>query len=252
MTFNIRNLPGLLQYEDALKLQEQAVEAVLNGGPQVAFFLEHPPIFTLGSGANAQTELLNPGDIPTVETGRGGKTTYHGPGQRVVYIIRDLRHRRDIRAHITDLQNWLITSLADLGVQAHTTDDVGVWVGGQGGIVPLGSSRHCEEPSPACRTATKQSPHDKPNRAEGVIASEARQSFATLSQPAKIAAIGVRVRKWVSFHGIALNVNPNLTHYQRIIPCGLNLPVTSLHALGNGATMQQVDEALANNLPRLA
>lgn len=204
------------------------MEEVLNGGQQVAFFLEHPPIFTLGSGADAKTELLNPGDIPTIETGRGGKTTYHGPGQRVVYVIRDLRHRKDIRAHIADLQNWLITSLSDLGVPAHTTDDVGVWVGGkgrggQGGVAPL----------------------------DGAAVIPAKAGIASL-QPAKIAAIGVRVRKWVAFHGIALNVEPDLSAYKRIIPCGLNLPVTSLRQLGVSATMQQVDEALAKNLPRLA
>lgn len=210
----IHHLPGLTQYSEALNLQEQAVEDVLNGGEQVAFFLEHPPIFTLGSGADAQTELLNPGDIPTIQTSRGGKITYHGPGQRVVYVVRDLRHRKDIRAHITDLQNWLIQSLADLGVQAHTTDDVGVWT---------------DLPTETLKPNTY---HLKPS--------------------AKLAAIGVRVRKWVAFHGIALNVNPDLSPYNRIIPCGLNLPVTSLQALGSSATMQQVDEALIKNLPALA
>lgn len=179
------------------------MEDVLSGGGQRVIFLEHPPVFTLGSGADAATELLETGSIPTVETGRGGKTTYHGPGQRVAYVIRDLRTRKDIRAHIHDLQNWLIASLADLGVKAHTTDDVGVWV-------------------------------------------------STPQGDAKIAAIGVRVRKWVAFHGIALNVEPDLSAYKRIVPCGLNLPVTSLRALGIGATMQQVDGALAKNLPRLA
>lgn len=195
----------LTPYAEALKLQEDAVAEVLAGGPERAYFVEHPPCFTTGSSASP-SELLNVGDIPVIPTGRGGKTTYHGPGQRVVYVIKDLRQSKDLRAYIASLQQWLISSLAELGVEAFTTDDVGVWV----------------------------------EQAAG-----SRQQGA-----GKIAAIGVRVHKWVAYHGVALNVNPDLTAYQRIIPCGLAKPVTSLHALGVKATMQEVDEVLVKTLAR--
>ena len=200
-SIQISHWPGLTPYQTGLARQAEAVESVLNGGPEHAFFLEHSPVFTTGTSASP-SELLKTGDIPVVATGRGGKTTYHGPGQRVVYLTLDLAQRdRDLRAYVKSLQDWLIASLADLGVQAHTTDDVGVWVN-------------------------------------------------TLAGEAKIAAIGVRVRKWVTFHGIALNVNPSLSAYDRIVPCGLHKPVTSLHALGKPLSMAEVDAALAATLPR--
>jgi lipoyl(octanoyl) transferase len=221
---HISHIPGLTQYDDALALQLQALEDVAKGGQEQAIFLEHPPVFTTGTSASP-SELLQPGDIPVIPTGRGGKTTYHGPGQRVVYLILDLNRRdRDLRAYIASLQSWLIAALADLGVPAHSTDDVGVWVGGQGGKAPLDGA--------------------------AVIPAEAGIAYLP-STEAKIAAIGVRVRKWVAFHGIALNVNPDLAAYSRIVPCGLAKPVTSLHALGVKATMEQVDAALTANLASL-
>lgn len=203
----IQHWPGLTPYQEALERQQSAVEALLNGtGPEIAFFLEHPPMFTTGSSAQA-SEILNPGPIPIIPTGRGGKTTYHGPGQRVVYLITDLRQSKDLRAYIKSLQNWLISSLADLNIEAFTTDDIGIWV---------------NQPNTEYRT---------PN-----------------TEPAKLAAIGIRVRKWVAFHGIALNVNPDLSAYQRIIPCGLSKPVTSMAALGQPYSLADVDTALIKRL----
>lgn len=204
---DIKPLPSLTPYAEALALQEAAVAEVLAGGPERAYFVEHPPCFTTGTGA-MPSELLDVGGIPVIPTGRGGKTTYHGPGQRVVYVIKDLRETRDLRAHITNLQQWLIASLAELGVEAFATDDVGVWV----------------------------------RQAAGGRQQEAGE------KDSKIAAIGVRVRKWVAYHGIALNVNPDMTAYSRIVPCGLTKPVTSLAALGCGVSMADVDKALVRNL----
>ncbi|HEX2858731.1 MAG TPA: lipoyl(octanoyl) transferase LipB [Alphaproteobacteria bacterium] len=171
---------------------EETLADVLAGGPEKVIFCEHAPVFTAGSSAEAG-EVLNPGDIPVLTTGRGGKTTYHGPGQRVVYLVVRLEDR-DIRAYIKRLQMWMVAVLADLGVKGEITDDVGVWVG-----------------------------------------------------EAKIAAIGVRVRKWVAYHGVALNVAPDLGAYARIRPCGLDKPVTSLAALGVVADMEAVDALLVKH-----
>ena len=169
---------------------------VLAGGREKLFFVEHAPVYTAGSSA-VDADYLGVNQIPVIKTGRGGKLTYHGPGQRVVYPIIDLRKRgRDLRQYISALQNWLIESLGEFGIDAYTTDDVGVWV----------STHRGEE---------------------------------------KIAAIGVRVRKWIAFHGIALNVHPNLEHFKGIIPCGIqNKSVTSMAALGVDVGMAEVDRVL--------
>ncbi|MFZ2586938.1 MAG: lipoyl(octanoyl) transferase [Alphaproteobacteria bacterium] len=207
-------------YAEALALQEAAVAEVLAGGRERAYFVEHPPCFTTGTGA-MPSELLDVGGIPVIPTGRGGKTTYHGPGQRVVYVIKDLRETRDLREHIANLQQWLIASLRELGVEGFATDDVGVWV--KAGL--------------------------QDDRVTGL--QDDRVTGLQERDFAKIAAIGVRVRKWVAYHGIALNVNPDLTAYNRIVPCGLAKPVTSLAVLGCTASMADVDKALFNNLGRL-
>lgn len=205
----IVHLPGLTPYPAALELQQQAVQRVLAGGPETLFLLEHEPVFTVGSSGDATREVLDAGDIPVLPTGRGGKVTYHGPGQLVAYVIRDLRQSRDLRGHVADLQRWLIASLAELKVNAFTTDDVGVWV-----------------TSPSSNTPPR--PH------------------------AKVAAIGVRVHKWVAFHGVALNVAPDLAAFQRIVPCGLvGKPVTSLAQLGVDASVPQVAALLVAHLATL-
>ncbi len=198
--------PGRTPYPAALAQMDADVAAVLNGGPEQLIFCEHEPVFTTGTGGDAAREVLAAGDIPVFPTGRGGKTTYHGPGQRVVYPIINLaaRDMQDLKAYIAALQNVVIGALEDLGVQgsAKTGDELGVWV-------------------------------------------------ATPSGDAKIAAFGVRVRRWVAFHGLALNVNPNMEHFARIMPCGLTKPVTSLHALGRACPMEEVDEALLQSWQRV-
>ncbi|PIZ31478.1 MAG: lipoate-protein ligase B [Alphaproteobacteria bacterium CG_4_10_14_0_8_um_filter_53_9] len=169
----IERWAGLTPYPEAVRLMEAAVADVLAGGTERIFICEHPPVFTVGSSGDTKTDILDAGDIPVVETGRGGKITAHGPGQLVVYPILDLSRRgKDLRAYVRTLQESVLEVLADFGIDGRLTDDVGVWVGDD---------------------ASSQ----------------------------KIAAVGVRVRRWVSYHGFALNVTNDLDVYKRIIPCGL-------------------------------
>jgi lipoyl(octanoyl) transferase len=185
-------------YEEALAFMEQRAAAVRDGtARECIWLLEHPALFTAGTSAHP-TELFNPQHFPVYEAGRGGRYTYHGPGQRVGYVMLDLDKRgRDIRAFVQALEGWMIEALADLGVSAHLADGrIGIWVG------------------------------------EG--ASEA-----------KIGALGVRVKRWVTLHGFALNVAPDLSHFSGIVPCGIaEFGVASLASLGKQMPMERVDAAL--------
>ena len=180
-------------YEAAVEAMDARVAAILDGsGPEAVWLLEHPHLYTAGTSA-APEELIQPSRFPVFRTGRGGRFTYHGPGQRVAYVMLDLSVRgRDVRAFVHALENWLMATLARLGVEGKAHDgQIGVFVG-----------------------------------------------------EAKIASIGIRIRHWVSFHGVSLNVDPDLTHFAGIVPCGLTSPVTSLAALGINADMPRVDAAL--------
>jgi lipoyl(octanoyl) transferase len=193
--------PGLTPYEESLAEMERRAAAVRAGeAPELVWLLEHPPLFTAGTSA-ADEELLNPMQFPVHEAGRGGRYTYHGPGQRVGYIVLDLEKRgRDIRCFVHSLEGWLIAALADLGVAARREPGrIGLWVGS-------GASE------------------------------------------AKIAAIGVRVRCWVTLHGFSVNVAPDLAHFAGIVPCGISeYGVTSLDALGLTADLAALDAVLASN-----
>ncbi len=190
-------------YPEAVEAMERRVAAIRKGdGREMAWLLEHPPIFTAGASAR-QEELISAGAFPVYATGRGGRHTYHGPGQRVVYVMLDIRRRDpDIRAYVRNLEEWLIKTLARFGLGAERRKgSVGIWVVSGAGDAP---ANEC-----------------------------------------KIAAIGVRVRQGVSYHGVSINVDPNLDHYAGIVPCGIkDFGVTSLAELGIGATMAEVDEAL--------
>jgi lipoyl(octanoyl) transferase len=186
-------------YADALLQMEARVAAIHDGSAgELVWLLEHPPIYTAGVSA-APDELLAPARFPVHRTGRGGRYTYHGPGQRVGYAMMDLRRRgQDVRAYVHGLEDWVIGALGEFGVTGERrTGRIGIWV-----VLPNG-------------------------------------------EEAKIAAIGVRVRRWIAFHGIALNVAPDLSHFEGIVPCGLaGYGVTSLEALGVTASMDAVDAAL--------
>lgn len=189
--------PGLSTYPDALARMAARVEAIQQGKEgELGWLVEHPPLYTLGTSAKA-SDVLG-GAIPSYETGRGGQVTYHGPGQRVVYLMMDLNKRcKDLRAYVKQLESWIILTLGEFGIDSFTRDGrIGVWV----------------------------------NTAKG---------------EAKIAALGVRVQKWVTSHGIAINVHPDLSHYAGIIPCGIReFGVTSMKALGHDSGLEAVDSAL--------
>jgi len=189
---------GLTPYLEAVAAMEARVEDIIAGrAGELVWLVEHPPLYTAGTSANAADLLSN--DFPLYQTGRGGQITYHGNGQRVVYVLLDLKRRNamDIRAFVQNLEKWLIATLAEFGIAGFTREGrVGVWV----------DDKACEK---------------------------------------KIAALGIRVRRWVTFHGVALNVNPNLAHYAGIVPCGIRgFGVTSMHALGVPASMNEVDAVL--------
>lgn len=198
---------GLTDYAVALAFMEQRVAEIARGeAPETVWLVEHPPLYTSGTSAN-QTDLIEPDRFPVYDTGRGGEYTYHGPGQRVAYVMLDLKRRRqDVRAFVASLEAWVIGTLNRFNVTGERREDrVGVWV-------------------------------KRPEKASTVAGQVAED---------KIAAIGIRLRKWVSFHGVSINVEPELEHYQGIVPCGIQTHgVTSLVDLGLPVTMADLDVAL--------
>ena len=197
----------LQDYAEALAWQEARVAAIRAGeADECVWLLEHPPLLTAGTSTREE-DLLEPGRFPVHEAGRGGQYTYHGPGQRVAYAMLDLNRRgRDVRAYVNKLEEWVIRALAEFGVTGERRSDrVGVWV-----VRP-----------------------EKPPGPDGAPAED------------KVAAIGVRLRRWVAFHGVAINVEPDLTHFGAIVPCGITgHGVTSLVDLGVPASMSDFDIAL--------
>ncbi|MNH49818.1 Octanoyltransferase [compost metagenome] len=200
---------GYVDYEPAVAAMEARVAAIAAGeAEEVVWLLEHPPLYTAGVSAK-DDDLLAPDRFPVHSTGRGGQFTYHGPGQRVAYVMLDLNRRgKDVRAFVHGLEDWIIGALDQFGVEAGMREGrVGVWVERKG---------------------------------------------AGWSREDKIAAIGVKVRKWVSFHGISLNVEPDLDHFGGIVPCGITEHgVTSLVDLGVLATMDEADGALKASFQRV-
>ena len=199
---------GLVPYPEALATMEARVEAIIAGrAPELVWLLEHPPLYTAGTSANP-ADLLAPDRFPVYAARRGGEYTYHGPGQRVAYAMLDLNRRgRDVRAFVWRLEEWVIRALASFNVTGERRPGrVGVWV-----VRP-----------------------DRPPQPDGSPAED------------KIAAIGVRLRRWVSFHGVAINVEPDLSHFDGIVPCGIRgHGVTSLVDLGLPVTLPDLDLALA-------
>lgn len=198
---------GLVPYPEALAFMETRVAQIAAGeAPECIWLLEHPPLYTAGTSAKS-ADLTAPDRFPVYEARRGGEYTYHGPGQRVAYVMLDLTRRgRDVRAFVQTLERWIITTLAEFNITGEVREGrVGVWV---------------ERP-------------EKPRSPTGAIAED------------KIAAIGIRLRKWISFHGISINVEPELEHFSGIVPCGISEHgVTSLADLGLPVTMADLDVAL--------
>ena len=192
--------PNPIEYEDAVAVMESTVADIREGtSPEQVWLLEHPPLYTAGTSAKP-SDLIEK-KFPVFETGRGGQYTYHGPGQRVGYVMLDLKQRQktpDIKKYICDLEQWIINTLAEFNIKGERREGrVGIWV-------------------------------VKPDKSE-----------------AKIAAIGVRIRHWVSYHGISINLNPDLSHFGGVVPCGIvEHGVTSFADLGVETTMEDLDAAL--------
>jgi len=201
---------GLVPYDEALATMEQRAAAIAAGtAPELAWLIEHPPLYTAGTSAKP-TDLIE-ARFPVHQTGRGGQFTYHGPGQRVAYLMLDLRQRgNDVRRYVATLEEWLIRTLAAFNIRGERREDrIGVWV-------------------------------RRPDKGDG--------------REDKIAAIGIRVKRWVSLHGVALNVEPELSHFQGIVPCGVSeqrYGVTSLVDLGVPVTMPEVDMVLRREFEAL-
>lgn len=205
---------GLTGYDSAVaSMEARAAEIAAGRSPELVWLVEHPPLYTAGTSANAG-DLTDPDRFPVHASKRGGQYTYHGPGQRVAYAMLNLNTRgRDVRKFVCALENWVIATLAEFNVRGeHREGRVGVWV-------------------------TRP---DKPPLPDGTLRED------------KIAAIGVRLRKWVSFHGVAINVDPDLSHYGGIVPCGItDHGVTSLVDLGLPVTMADLDLALKHSFHRV-
>ncbi len=202
-----KTLPGLASYAETLAAMEARVAAIHQGtAPEAIWLLEHPPLYTAGTSAQAQ-DLVEPDRFPVFPVGRGGQYTYHGPGQRVIYAMLDVsRREKDVRCFVRHLENWVIAALAEFNVKGEIRPGrVGVWV-------------------------------TRPDKAPNLDGTPREE---------KIAAIGVKLRKWVSFHGISINVEPDLSHFSGIVPCGIREHgVTSLVDLGLPVTMADLDAAL--------
>ena len=196
-----------INYPDALEQMEQIVSGLISGNDlEHVWLLEHPELYTAGTSANL-SDLIDPDLFPVYSSQRGGQYTYHGPGQRIAYTMLDLNKRgKDVRKYVHSLEEWIIQTLAEFNIKGERRKDrVGVWVVRD----------------------------DKPPSSSGQFLED------------KIAAVGVRLRKWISFHGIAINVNPNLNHYKGIVPCGIQQHgVTSLADLGLKVTIEDLDKAL--------
>lgn len=209
ITLNLdwRRLEGLQHYQLILDKMEANVAAIRqDGASEAVWLLEHRPIYTGGTSAKKE-DLLTPGRVPCIQVGRGGQWTWHGPGQRVAYVMLDLSRRgKDVRSLVHSMESWIIASLEKFGINGLRRDDLpGIWVNTGNGISGLD----------------------------------------------KIASIGIRISRWVTWHGIAINLNPDLTAYDAIVPCGVkDGGVTSLARLGISASMDDLDHSLKDNFSK--
>ena len=196
-----------VEYRTALERMDSHVDQMINGNAdEKIWLLEHPALYTAGTSAN-NNDLIEPNRFPVFHTNRGGQFTYHGPGQRIAYVMLDLNNRgKDIKAFVEKLEAWIVHTLAEFNVVGRTRNGrIGIWV----------------------------ERNDKPKTVRGAPEEE------------KIAAIGIRLRKWITFHGLSINVEPDLTHFQGIVPCGIkDHGVTSLVDLGLPVSMADLDNAL--------
>ena len=201
---------GLVEYPDALKAMDERVDSIQKGSAkELVWLLEHPPLYSAGTSAKPK-DLLTPNRFPVFKTGRGGQYTYHGPGQRVAYIMLDLnRRRRDIRAFVSSLETWIINTLAKFNIRGERRSDrIGIWV--------------------------------------------RRTDLNNSGREDKIGAIGIRIKRWVTLHGISINVSPDLEHFGGIIPCGIDgYGVTSFEDIGQPLEVYDLDVELRTEFDQL-
>ena len=201
---------GLVEYPDALKAMDERVDSIQKGSAkELVWLLEHPPLYSAGTSAKPK-DLLTPNRFPVFKTGRGGQYTYHGPGQRVAYIMLDLnRRRRDIRAFVSSLETWIINTLAKFNIRGERRSDrIGIWI--------------------------RRTDLNNPERED------------------KIGAIGIRIKRWVTLHGISINVSPDLEHFDGIIPCGIGgYGVTSFEDVGQPLEVYDLDVELRTEFDEL-
>ena len=202
--------PGLVEYPDALKVMDERVDLIQKGNAkELVWLLEHPPLYSAGTSAKPQ-DLLTPNRFPVFKTGRGGQYTYHGPGQRVAYIMLDLnRRKRDIRAFVSSLETWIINTLSKFNIRGERRSDrIGIWV--------------------------------------------RRTDLNNSDREDKIGAIGIRIKRWVTLHGISINVSSDLEHFGGIIPCGIGgYGVTSFEDIGQPLEFYDLDVELRTEFDRL-
>ena len=202
--------PGLVEYPDALKVMDERVDLIQKGNAkELVWLLEHPPLYSAGTSAKPQ-DLLTPNRFPVFKTGRGGQYTYHGPGQRVAYVMLDLnRRRRDIRAYVSSLETWIINTLAKFNIRGERRSDrIGIWV--------------------------RRTDLNNPERED------------------KIGAIGIRIKRWVTLHGISINVSSDLEHFGGIVPCGIGgYGVTSFEDIGQPLEFYDLDVELRTEFDQL-
>ena len=202
--------PGLVEYSDALKAMDERVDLIRKGNAkELVWLLEHPPLYSAGTSAKPE-DLLTPNRFPVFKTGRGGQYTYHGPGQRVAYIMLDLnRRRRDIRAFVSSLETWIVNTLAKFNIRGERRPDrIGIWV--------------------------------------------RRTDLNNSEREDKIGAIGIRIKRWVTLHGISINVSPDLEHFGGIIPCGIGgYGVTSFEDIGQPLEVYDLDVELRTEFDQL-
>jgi len=201
---------GLVEYPDALKAMDERVDSIQKGNAkELVWLLEHPPLYSAGTSAKPK-DLLTPNRFPVFKTGRGGQYTYHGPGQRVAYIMLDLnRRRRDIRAFVSSLETWIINTLSKFNIRGERRSDrIGIWV--------------------------------------------RRTDLNNSEREDKIGAIGIRIKRWVTLHGISINVSPDLEHFGGIIPCGIDgYGVTSFEDIGQPLEVYDLDVELRTEFDQL-
>lgn len=246
-----QKIEGAICYEKALAMMEEKLARVINGqSDETVYLLEHEPIYTAGTNARDE-EFLGGVDVPVVRVGRGGKYTYHGPGQRVIYPIINLSkagRSKDIKLYVKMLEEWVINSLSRFDILCYVIPDkVGIWTD-----VPVELKLGTLKSGAVGPGALESGTVELGTLESGTVEPGALELPEQVTVPAKIGAIGIRVRKWVTYHGIAVNIANDLDMYRGIIPCGISeFPVTSMYELGHRVSYSDFDRVLEQEFNKI-